>query len=93
MRATLPCMAKTRIAPHLVLGGIGAALAVAGVVAFALSGSSSFGWFAYAPLAEQSWPAAMVLQPGHVWGLGLGIVGSLVISGVVGFRLGLRRKQ
>lgn len=82
------------MAPHMVLGGIGAALTVAGAVTFAFSGSSSlFGWFAYAPLAEQSGPTTMFLQPGHVWGLALGVVGSVVVSGVLGFRLGVRRKH
>ena len=93
--ATLLSMANTRAVPQLVLGGIGAALTVAGIITFALTGPGprSFGWFAYAPLADQPWSTTLVLQPGQVWGLALVFAGSLVVSGVVGFQFGARRHQ
>ena len=93
--ATLLCMANTRAVAQLVLGGIGAALTASGIITFAMTapGPSSFGWFAYAPLADQPWSTTMVLQPGQVWGLALVFAGSLVVSGVAGFQLGLRRRQ
>ncbi len=88
-------MANARAVPQLVLGGIGAALAVAGIIAFALAGPgpSSFGWFAYAPLEDQPWSTTLVLQSGQVWGLALVFAGSLVVIGVIGFHLGARRHQ
>ena len=93
--ATLLCMANTRAVAQLVLGGIGAALTASGIITFALTGPgpSSFGWFAYAPLADQPWSTTLDLQPGQVWGLALVFAGSLVVSGVAGFQLGLRRRQ
>lgn len=87
-------MAHTRFTPHLILGGVGAALTAAGVIAFTLSGPSFLGWYAYAPLGEEEpWLPTMFLQPGHVWGLVLGFAGAVLVSGVLGFRLGLRRRQ
>ncbi len=69
---------------------LGAALLIIGIMTFALSGPSSVGWFAYAPLAEESLPVTMILQPGHTSGLALAFVGSVILSGLLGFNLGLR---
>lgn len=61
------------------------------MVTYAAEGSSSFGWFAYQPLGDSVDSNLLILLPGHIWGLGMSFVGLLVLTGLVGYRLGLRR--
>lgn len=70
------------------------AVLVAGLVATALGvwllarHPVSYGWFAYAPLTEQTY------APGPPWqrgaGTALAVVGLLVVGGAVGYLLGRR---
>lgn len=67
---------------------LGAALLVAGIVLW-LRTSIGFGWFAYAPLTDQTFVPAM---PGPGWlSLVLAVVGSALLAGWTGFLLGRRR--
>jgi heme/copper-type cytochrome/quinol oxidase subunit 1 len=70
---------------------LGAVLVVAGIIAYAVEGPSTFGWFAYQPLGDLNRSYPVVLLPGHLWALGLGFAGSLLLSGVLGYWLGRRR--
>jgi heme/copper-type cytochrome/quinol oxidase subunit 1 len=70
---------------------LGAVLVVAGIIAYAVEGPSSFGWFAYQPLGDLDGSYPVVLLTGHLWALGLGFVGSALLSGVLGYWLGRRR--
>ena len=75
---------------------LSAVLVVGGVVGFVVAGDAAFGWFAYAPLANSSFeansPFDVWLRPGQVWAaLGV-LVGAMLLSGVAGFTLGLRRR-
>ena len=84
-------VSKSRGLRQRIFIAIGAALLIAGIITFAVSGPSSVGWFAYAPLAEESGPSTIILWPSPTWGLALGFVGSVILSGLLGFHLGLRR--
>jgi len=67
------------------------AVAVSGAVLYALSPPASFGWFAYAPLAEVTGPVHVPLS-GRQWsGLVAAAVGLLGAAAVGGYALGLRR--
>jgi heme/copper-type cytochrome/quinol oxidase subunit 1 len=75
---------------------LGALLVVAGVTVVIASnrwGEASFGWFAYSPLSESALNIEDQLSRGvrEFWaGIALALVGSVVIAGGVGYRLGLR---
>ena len=77
--------------------GLGAVLLVGGTVAavvLARRGVASFGWFAYAPLTQEVFsPAAIVLQPGVGSSIAVAVVGLVLVSGAVGYRLGGRGGQ
>jgi heme/copper-type cytochrome/quinol oxidase subunit 1 len=67
---------------------LGAALLIAGIVLWFRT-SASFGWFAYAPLSDQTFVAA---TPGPGWlSLALAIVGTALLAGWTGLLLGRRR--
>jgi heme/copper-type cytochrome/quinol oxidase subunit 1 len=89
-----------RAIPWLV-AGIGAALAVAGVLVFAVAnrGPADFGWSSYAPLQETqsayvsavTFSAGSVLWTGqHLLGAGLLVAGLLVLTGALAWLLGRR---
>jgi heme/copper-type cytochrome/quinol oxidase subunit 1 len=67
---------------------LGAALLVAGIVLWFRT-SASFGWFAYAPLTDQTF---VPVTPGPGWlSLVLAVVGAALLAGWTGFLLGRRR--
>jgi heme/copper-type cytochrome/quinol oxidase subunit 1 len=89
-----------RAIPWLV-AGIGAALAVAGVLVFAVAnrGPADFGWSSYAPLQEtqSAYVSAVTFSEGsvlwtgqHLLGAGLLVVGLLVLTGALAWLLGRR---
>jgi heme/copper-type cytochrome/quinol oxidase subunit 1 len=65
-------------------------LVVGGGVGFFVAGSAPYGWIAYAPLASS--PFDVWLRPGQVWAAIAVLVGAVLLSGVAGFTLGLRRR-
>jgi len=89
-----------RAVPWLV-GGLGAALVVAGVLVFAAAnrGPADFGWAAYAPLQETqtSYVNGVVFSEGsvlwtrqHLLGAGLLVLGLLVLTAILAWLLGRR---
>lgn len=86
---------------------VGAALVVAGVVAFAVADSgevaADFGWTAYTPLeSERAYDSRLVLffddgsllwTRRHQVGAGLAVVGLLVLTGLAGWLLGRRTRR
>jgi len=95
-----------RAIPWLV-SGLGAVLAVAGVLVFAAAnrGPQDFGWTAYAPLQEVGSDyvngvtfsdGAVLWTPEHLLGAGLLVLGLLLLTGagawLLGRRAGLRAR-
>ena len=89
-----------RAAPWLV-GGLGAALVLAGVLVFAAAnrGPVDFGWASYAPLQETqtAYLSAVTFSEGtvvwtgqHLLGAALLVLGLLLLTGVGGWLLGRR---
>jgi hypothetical protein len=94
-----------RVLPWAV-AAVGVALAVAGILVFAAANRSwaggDFGWTSYAPL-EPGQPApygseltfsdqwAVLWTGGNLAGAGLLVLGLLILSGLGGWLLGLRR--
>jgi heme/copper-type cytochrome/quinol oxidase subunit 1 len=87
-----------RAVPWLLVG-IGAALAVAGVLVFAAAnrGPVDFGWSSYVPLQETqtAYLSAVTFSDGtvlwtgqHLLGAGLLVLGLLVLTGAAGWLLG-----
>ena len=73
---------------------------IAGVALFTRTGLApdSFGWFAYAPLADTLYLGASpgqlaMMQPGSWWGLALAAIGALAVSGALGYALGSRHRR
>jgi heme/copper-type cytochrome/quinol oxidase subunit 1 len=57
-------------------------------------GESSFGWFAYAPLSESelSFGEQLSRDVRDLWaGIAVAVIGLLMITGGVGYRIGQRR--
>ncbi|MGL4177207.1 MAG: hypothetical protein ACRCSN_14140 [Dermatophilaceae bacterium] len=78
---------------HLLLLLAGALLVAVGIVvvsALPSGGEVEFGWFAYAPSPDGDWPI-VVLFPRQVLGAAGTAVGAVLVAGVLGYRLGLRR--
>ena len=70
------------------------ALLVAGGVLWATAGPTTFGWFAYAPLADEvSSPGFVMLTPRHQIALGLAAGGLVLLAGLLGFWVGRRRPR
>jgi heme/copper-type cytochrome/quinol oxidase subunit 1 len=89
-----------RALPWLI-AGLGAVLAVAGVLVFADAnrGPLDFGWTSYAPLekAQIDYLSAVTFSDGtvlwtgeHLLGAGLLVLGVLVLTGAVAWQLGRR---
>ena len=72
----------------------GALVIIAGTALWLLAPerSSDYGWFAYAPLAQESYrpPSTMLPSDARNWGLGLVAFGAVLLSGVFGYRTGHR---
>ncbi|WP_076262782.1 hypothetical protein [Intrasporangium flavum] len=67
------------------------ALLVAAAVAWSQSGPAVYGWFAYAPLADQAVvPDVSMLTPRMQVALGLAAGGLVLLAGLIGFGLGRR---
>jgi hypothetical protein len=85
-----PQPSDSRLTWALALLGLG--LVVLGAVLWGADSDAGFGWFSYEPVDEQVL-SRMVFMSGRRWGalaaLGAGL---LLLSGVAGFRLGLRRR-
>jgi hypothetical protein len=86
-----------------VVGALGAALLVAGVVVFAAANSAGFGWTAYtasyAPLEPDAFTSDLTLTFSdgavlwswtHAFGAGLAVLGLLALVGLGGWILGGR---
>jgi heme/copper-type cytochrome/quinol oxidase subunit 1 len=67
-----------------------ALLVTAGVL---WAGETEFGWFAYAPLADEPAPYAHVLTPRRDLALGVGGVGLLVLGFAAGLTWGRRSSR
>jgi heme/copper-type cytochrome/quinol oxidase subunit 1 len=65
------------------------ALVVGGAVAWRQV-PASFGWFAYAPLSEESVPELVYMDGGRYAALAALAFGLLLLAGLVGFLLGRR---
>ena len=68
----------------LTLVGVGVA------VLMTPQGVASFGWFAYAPLSEATFPPGLFLTPLHLWGAAAGVTGLVATSGALGYMVGRR---
>ena len=77
--------------PSLILA-LGVGLVAVGVGLWLLMPDqpAESGWFAYAPLSEETFspPEIMVPSTGRYWGMGLTALGAVLISGVLGYRIG-----
>lgn len=72
---------------------VGTAVAIIGLILFMLpSNSSSFGWFAYAPLSSATFiPTGVFLSPLSQTGIVLFIVGVVLLAFGAGWAFGKRR--
>lgn len=80
-------------ARHRVLVALVAGLILVGVgvaVLMTPQGVARFGWFAYVPLAEATFPAGLFLTPLHLWGAAAGVTGLVSMSGALGYMIGRR---
>lgn len=79
----------------VVAAGLGLVLVVFGVVLMVTSEAVSFGWFAYAPLAEDPVISAVgdavVLTRQQAAGAGVVVVGAVVLAGATGWAVGRRQ--
>jgi hypothetical protein len=67
---------------------LGAVALVSGFVVLLWPSTSSFGWFAYAPLST----AVLVAGPDRTPGWLLVVVGVALLAGWVGYRLAMRQR-
>lgn len=80
------------------LGLVGAALVVGGGITVAVAQftpiTASFGWYAYAPLAHTTFvPPQTSRTVPTVVGTLLLTAGAVLVAGVIGFRLGVRKAR
>lgn len=81
----------SRLTWALALLGMG--LVVLGVLLWGADSDAGFGWFSYEPVDEQVL-SRMVFMSGRRWSAVATLVsGLLLLAGVAGFRLGLRRSR
>lgn len=65
------------------------ALIVGGLLVSAVIGPSSFGWFAYEPVPADG-PVPVMLFPQQLLALGVTLIGALLLSLLIGIRIGRR---
>ena len=81
----------SRLTWALALLGVG--LVVLGALLWGADADVSFGWFSYEPVDEQVL-SQMVFMSGRRWSAVAALAsGLLLLAGVAGFRLGLRRSR
>ena len=87
-------MLRTRPSGLTVLTVVGTLMLIAGcgLWLFAPDRAAEYGWFAYAPLAEETFtpPTILVPSPARYLGIGLATLGAVLLAGVVGYRAGFR---
>jgi len=75
---------------------LAALLLIAGVGVMMVSHQAmSFGWFAYAPLSQQTYfPGAgmIILAPGELWGMGMVVAGLIMLAFWSGYRTARRNR-
>lgn len=64
-------------------------LIAGGLLASAVIGPSSFGWFAYQPVPTDG-PVPVMLFPRQLLALAVTLIGALLLSLLIGFRIGQR---
>lgn len=71
-------------------------LLISGVGVFAVSRqAAAFGWFAYAPLSQETFfPGAglVMLSPGELWGMGMVVAGLVLLAFWSGYRTAGRNR-
>lgn len=72
------------------LGVLALALLAAGAVLWVGGMETEFGWFAYAPLDEQSLPGILLVTERQQVALLVSSIGLVLLSGLVGFVVGRR---
>lgn len=75
---------RFRVAVAIVIG-----LIAGGLLASAVIGPSSFGWFAYKPVPADG-PVPVMLFPRQLLALAVTLIGALLLSLLIGFRIGER---
>ena len=68
------------------------ALLVTGVVLWIADMQTEFGWFAYAPLDQQSASGIVLITGRRQASLLMSLIGLVLLSGLVGFAVGRRSK-
>ncbi|GAA4428340.1 hypothetical protein GCM10023169_29340 [Georgenia halophila] len=77
----------------VVVGAIGALLAIGGVVAIVTT-PASFGWTAYTPLTDQeSSPGIVLMDRTDVAATSVAVIGLMLLAGAGGYALGRRRNR
>jgi hypothetical protein len=76
----------------ITIAGVLAIIAGTALWLLAPEGSSDYGWFAYAPLPQESYRPSTAMLPSGAREAGLGLVafGAVLLSGVFGYRTGHR---
>lgn len=80
--------------PFFVVVGVGVALVIIGVTAYIAGGAADAGWFATVAQneADLTLEGVTLVRPVQWWGLLIGGVGALLLSGAGGYAFGRSRR-
>jgi heme/copper-type cytochrome/quinol oxidase subunit 1 len=87
-------MLRTKPSGLTLLTVLGALMVIVGCGLWVIAPdrAADYGWFAYAPVSQESFTPPTILVPSaaRYWGIGLAAFGAVLLAGVIGYRAGFR---